>query len=498
MSYMGLDIGQTGCKAVVFDENGHEIGSSYREYKTLVPNEGWAEIDSKEVRDSCFLVMKEANALCEKDPVQGFGISSQGEAFTPVDADGNYLANAMITFDTRATKTAERWSERFGKRKLYNITGHTPHPMFSIFKLLWLKENQKEVFDKTWKFLCFEDLLQHELGIEPTTSWTLAGRTMMFNVFEHRWEDEILREAGISEKNLARPVPSGTSCGFVDDEIAEELGFRKGVKIASAGHDQPVGALGAGAITPGTAMYAIGTSECISPSFAEPVTGDELFRNNLCTYDHAMQGQYTTTAFSLTGGNLLRWFRDQWGALEKEKAAREGKDPYEILLEQIGKKPSGLLCLPYFTPTGTPYYDAQVSGALLGLRLTTERGEVLRALLEGVSFEMRLNLSILETSGIEIEELRAIGGGAKSPVWLQLKADVMGKPVTMVGVTEAACLGCAMLACSAVTGEPVESLVSRWVKKGATVVPDPANAEYYGERFLVYKSLYPALKGLKV
>jgi xylulokinase len=498
MSYMGLDIGQTGCKAVAFDENGRQIVSSYREYNTVIPHEGWAELNPMKVRDSCFSVLKEANSHCSHDPVLGLGISSQGEAFTPVDGSGGYLANAMITFDARSTKIADSWSENFGKKKLYELTGHTAHPMFSLFKLLWLRENRKEVFDGTWKYLCFEDLLQHALGIEPHIAWTLAGRTMLFNPFEHRWEEEILSKAGITAEKLATPVPSGELCGSLDSRIAASLGFSKGAKVAAAGHDQPVGALGAGIITPGSAMYAIGTSECLSPSFASPVTGDALFRNNLCTYDHAMHGQYTTTAFSLTGGNILRWFRDQWGILEKQQAELEGKDPYALILEKMGTKPSRLLCLPYFTPTGTPYYDADVSGALLGLRLSTQRAEVLRALLEGVSFEMRLNLSILEASGIHIKELRAIGGGAKSHVWLQLKADVLGKPITTVQVTESVCLGSAMLACSAVTGEPVESLVSRWVHKGTTVQPDSENTVFYGERFELYKKLYPALKRLEI
>jgi xylulokinase len=497
MSYMGLDIGQTGCKAVVFDDNGRQAASAYREYKTLVPAGGQAELDTALVRDSCFFVVREANGKCTSDPVRGIGITSQGEAFTPVDGSGNYLANAMITFDTRATEIAGTWSERFGKKRLYEMTGHTAHPMFSLFKLLWLKEHRRDVFDHTWKFLCFEDLMQHAFGLEPCISWPLAGRTMLFNPFLHRWETKILDEAGVTESQFARPVAPGTVCGMIEKKRGQALGFQQEVTVAAAGHDQPAGALGAGAVSPGSAMYAIGTSECISPSFATPVTSDELFRNNLPTYDHAMKGRYTTTAFSLTGGNILRWFRDQWGALETECAAREGKDPYELLLAQIGDTPSGLLCLPYFTPTGTPYYDAEVSGAILGLRLTTKRSEVLRALLEGVSFEMRLNLSILENAGVAISELRAIGGGAKSGRWLQLKSDVIGTPITTVEITEAASLGGAMLACSAVTGEPVDSLVSRWVKTGPTVYPDQKRAGFYTELFSRYKKLYPALRSLK-
>jgi xylulokinase len=498
MSYMGLDIGQTGCKAVVFDIDGEQLSSAYREYDTKTPQDGWAELSSEEVRDSCFSVMGEANRGCSRDPVRGLGISCQGEAFTPVDNRGRFLANAMITFDTRATRIATSWGEKFGKEKLYDITGHTPHPMYSLFKLLWIRENRREIFTNTWKFLCFEDLIQYLLGIEPCISWPLAGRTMMFNIFNHRWEDVILRAVGIKKQHLATPVPSGTICGTVSTAIAKTLGFLDKVHVVAAGHDQAVGALGAGVISSGKAMYALGTSENISPSFPEPVTGDELYKNNLCTYDHAVRGLYTTCAFSLTGGNLLKWFRDEWGGEEAREAQKTGQDAYDLLIKKIGKKPTKLMVLPYFTPTGTPYYDTDVSGAVLGLRLSTRRGEVLRALLEGIAFEMRLNLSILESSGIMVDELRAIGGGAKNRVLLQLKSDVLGKPITRVEVTEAACLGAAMLACSAVTEEPIESLAAQWVKTGETIHPDRDNAAFYAERFKLYKNMYPTLRVLKI
>jgi xylulokinase len=194
----------------------------------------------------------------------------------------------------------------------------------------------------------------------------------------------------------------------------------------------------------------------------------------------------------------LKWFRDEWGSEEVRKAQKSGKDVYDLLIQKIGKKPSRLMVLPYFTPTGTPYYNTEVSGAVLGLRLSTKREDVLRALLEGVAFEMRLNLSILESSGIIIDELRAIGGGAKNLAWLQLKADVLGKPIKRVGVTEAACMGAAMLACSAVSGNPIESLAIQWVKTDRTIHPDQENAAFYADRFELYKKLFPTLKTLDI
>jgi xylulokinase len=243
-------------------------------------------------------------------------------------------------------------------------------------------------------------------------------------------------------------------------------------------------------------MYATGTSECITPAFTNPILSQDLLNNNICTYDYILEGMYTTVAFSLTGGNILKWFRDQWGHEEIAESERSGRDTYELLLSKIGRTPSPLLVLPYFTPTGTPYFDHDVYGAVLGLKLSTTREDVLRGLLEGVAFEMRLNLEILDRSGIHIDELRAIGGGAKSPIWTQLKADVLNKPITTVVVTEAACFAAAMLACSAVTDEPITSLVERWVQTGEVIEPISENAQRYAERFGAYRELYPTFKKL--
>jgi len=498
MSYMGVDIGQTGCKAVIFDDCGVQIASSYREYKTIISQNGWAEIDSKLVIDRCFEAIREARSFSSANHVTSLAISSQGEAFTPLAKDGKILGNAMITFDTRAKSIAKEWSSRFGRKKLYSITGHTAHPMFSLFKLLWIKENKKDIFENTWKFLCFEDLLQFFLGVEPHISWSLAARTMMFDIKRHEWSGTILEEAGITEDKLPVPVPSGRIIGKIKPDVARSLGFSEEVKIVSAGHDQPVGALGAGVIEPGKAMYATGTSECIEPIFSEPILNDTLFENNLCTYDYTIEGLFTTVAFSLTGGNILKWFRDQFGKEEIRKADETGTNVYEILLSKMAKSPTGLLVLPYFTPSGTPYFDPEVSGAIFGLRLSTGREDICRALLEGVAYEMRLNLEILKESGIAVDELRAIGGGAKSKIWTQLKADVLGKPITTVHQTEAAGLGAAILAFTAETGEEIPAIANNWVKTDDVINPDPENASFYSERFGTYKKLYKTVKSLGI
>lgn len=494
MSYMGLDIGTTGCKAVVFNENGRQLASAYREYETLSPREGWAELDSAQVCDCAMAVIREAASACREDSVRALGISSQGEAFTPVGANGEILANAMVSFDIRAASIAESWSQRFCRDKLYAITGHTAHPMFTVFKLLWLRDNRPDVWERTRAFYCFEDLIHSRLGLDPAISWPLAGRTMMFNVRRHEWEPEILNEVGIDASMLARPLASGEVVGTIPDNIAADLGLPDGVIVVAGGHDQPCGALGAGVTSSGKAIYATGTVECICPAFASSTFSEDLFESNLATYDFTIPGMYTTVAFSLTGGNLLKWFRDEWAQMEVTEAERTGANAYELILQNMPDTPTSLLVLPYFTPTGTPYFDPQARGAIIGLRLSTTRGEVLRALLEGLALEMRLNLDILARAGNPIDELIATGGGARNRRWTQLKADVLNKPISVVEVTEAGCLGVAMLAKAAHTGEDIHDIAKQWVRVADVVEPQPDNADFYMHQFACYETLYPTLK----
>jgi xylulokinase len=498
MSYLGLDVGTSGCKAVVFDAGGRPLALARREYPVLTPREGWAELDSAEVCDHCFAVIRQAVEAAAADPVRAMCISSQGEAFTPVSAGGQVLRNAMVSSDSRATLLAESWSASFGRQELYRITGHTAHPMFTLFKLLWLKENEPHIWSAVRQFLCFEDLLHQRLGLEPAMSWPLAGRTMLFNVRTHAWDDGILDAVGLRRDQLSRPLASGEIVGRIPPAVARPLALPDGVLVVAGGHDQTCAALGAGVTREGRAMYATGTVECLCPAFAAPRFSDELFKSNLCTYNFTLPEMFTTVAFSLTGGNLLQWFRDQWGRQEMAAARAAGTDAYTLLLAQLPAEPTNLLVLPYFTPSGTPYFDARTPGAILGLRLTTRREQVLRALLEGVALEMRLNIEILDRAGIRIDQLIASGGGARSRALTQLKADVLNKPITVLPVTETGCLGAALLAQAADCGVSPRTLADQRVQPCDQVEPDPARAACYQERFARYQELYPLLRGLSI
>ena len=496
-AYMGIDIGTTGCKAISFDESGNILASSYREYPLLTPRNGWAELDSKLVIEMCFEAVRET-ADNSPLPVRALAISSQGEAYTPVDKNGNILSNAMVSSDARAADVAKSWSEKFGIRKLYEITGHTAHSIFTLFKLIWLRDNKREVWDKASKFLCYEDLLQYKLGVDPAISWSLAGRTMMFDIKNHRWDDSILKNLKLEPEKLAQPMKSGAVVGTIPSKIAQKLALPANAAVVTGGHDQGCGALGAGVIDENIAMYATGTVDCITPAFSEPQQSVSLFKNNLCTYDYTAENMYTTVAYSLTGGNILKWFRDNFAYEEKKAAEKSGRNAYEVILERMSNEPADLTVLPYFTPSGTPYFETQAMGTIIGLKLSTGKSEIVRALLEGAALEMRLNLELLEASDIKINELRAIGGGAKNLKWIQLKADVFNKPIIKVEVSEAGCLGAAALAFSAVSNNDIRSIIKSWVKTEDVVEPNTVFADYYNEKFDNYKKLYPAIKTLNL
>jgi xylulokinase len=495
MSLMGLDLGTTGCKAVVFDEEGRLLASAYREYPLQFPQPGWIELDSARVVRSAKEVVREAAAKSAKDPVRALAVAAQGEAVTPVAADGRYLHNAIVTFDARTAPLVPWWEKRITRRRLFDISGMPLHGMYTASKILWWKKNRPEVFDRARWFLCYEDLLFHALGLEPAIDRSLAARTMLLDVESGRWSDELLGVAGIGRERLARVFPSGTVVGVISGRTAQSWGLPEGTIAVTGGHDQPCGALGAGVVDDRVGTYATGTVECITPAFRKRVTDPRLLESNIACYPHVVPDLFVSLTFNFTGGSLLRWYRDTFADGLHERARRERKDVYDLIVAECPKEPSSLFVLPHFTATGTPHFDTESRGVIAGLRLSTSRGEIVRALLEGVTYEMALNVAVLRECGARIDSFRATGGGAKSPFWMQLKADLLGKPVHAMRVPEAVCLGAAILAGTAtgVYGSAREA--GKEISKiERTYRPDAKRARIYHEKLARYRELYPTMK----
>lgn len=496
MSYIGIDIGTTGCKALAFDNNFNALASAHREYPLILPKNGWYELDPDLVISECLKVINEVSVKVKKNnPVKAIGISSQGEAFTLLDRAGQCLCNAMVSSDIRSQQQVEEFTQSFGLEKLYKITGHTSHTLYSIFKLIWITENLPDIANKASRLLCFGDLLCYRLTGEAVTSHNLAARTMLFDVEKSCWSEEILAAIKLDKSILPKSIPSGQPAGQILSEVSVELDLPKGVVVTVSGHDQSCGALGVGVTGAGKAAYSIGTVECITPVFDECVLSDTMQQSNLATYPFVIDGLYTTVAFNITGGNLLRWYRDNFAGHELQQAKETNKDVYDIILSNIPDEPTNIMVQPHFVSTGTPYFDPNPTGAIIGLNLNHSKGDVVKALLEGVTYEMRLNLELLKKSGIRVNELFAFGGGAKSDKWLQIKADILGVPIHLVATSEAGCLGSALLAAQAV-GEidSMEGVVEKISKPLKSFEPDKKNMNKYNERYEIYSDLYQTVK----
>ncbi len=496
MSLIGLDIGTTGCKAILFDEEGRILSQAAREYTILTPRPNWAEQDAEHVWALAWEALKEAVAGNPGEPPQAMALSVQGEAVIPVDRDGRALRHAILGMDTRTGDENTWLVEQFGAGTLFTRTGMPVHTINTLPKLLWLQRREPQLWSRTHRFLLYEDFFLRRLSGQATISHCLASRTQMYDLSAGAWASDILDRCGIDCGRLAQLAGQG-GIGTLRKDLAAELGLRTGLLLAAGGHDQACAALGSGIISDGLAMVSTGTAEVVEVAMQSPVLGENLRDGGISVYRHVVPGLFLAMTLNHSGGLLLRWFRDTCCTSELEQARQTGKDAYDLMLTDAPPGPTSLMVLPHFAGSGTPTLDTASKGAILGLTFATDRASLAKAILEGLVFELRINLDLLRQSGIPIRELRAVGGGARSRLWLQLKADICRIPLRLPEVTEAACLGAAMLAGVACGVCPdVETAVSRTVHLGRQITPDEQNASAYDDRFETYTRLYPTLKHL--
>lgn len=497
MSLLGLDVGSTGCKAVLFDEEGAILGQAYREYPELHPERGWIELPPDKVWAGVQAVIREAGAHQGGDPVRALSVSALGETVTPFSKDGRFLHNSITSPDARCVEEAESWHQTLGAQRVFEITGMPAHPSFTLNKIMWMRRHRPDVHRETWKYLIWEDAVFFLLGLEPVIDYSLAGRTMAFDVVKLNWSEEMLTTADVSAELFARPVASGTVVGELPSSSAEELGLPAGVLCVAGGHDQPMNALGAGVVREGLAVDGMGTVECVTVAFDEPVLSEEMRRSNYCVYPHVKGGMHVTIAFNYTSGAILRWYRDNFAAAERQEAEASGLDVYDVILKGLPEDPTGLLFVPYFAGSGTPHLDPLARGALLGLTLDCDAKTVVKGLLEGMCFELMLNLEALSAANVRVERLRVTGGGSKSPVWLQVKADVTGREVVTLNVMEGGCLAGAMLG-GVATGvyASVDEAAAALIKEERVFQPDAGRHARYQEQYRRYVEVWPRIRDL--
>ncbi len=492
MAIMGLDIGTTGSKAVVFDLDGTILSSSYREYNLISPKPGWLELSPNDVLYAVKAVVSEAKENSNAH-IQSIALSTLGEAAIPVDKTGKPLANAIIGFDPRGEAQCKKFRRLIDPIELFNITGHSANSFHTLFKLMHIRENQPKLFAQIDKFLCFGDFIAAQLGLPATIDYSMASRTLMFDVNNLNWSDKIISLAKLDADMLAKPAAPGTIIGEIG---TNELEFPKGAILATGLHDQPAGILGAG-IAPGESMLATGTVVCLGVLLNRTVNAKIMTENNLCKYP-TFGNNFINIAWNFTGGSALKWFRDNLAPDIVKQAESEGKDPYEIITANIPDKPSRLILLPYFTTTGTPYLDSQASGILMGLRLDINRFDIARAIMEGVAYELRVNQELLSQADVEINMYKAIGGAAKSEIWMQIYANILNRPIAILQTTECAAWGVALLGAhaSGLLRDLPDILARKIAKTGKRFEPNEKVSLHYDKRMKIYSRLYRKNKSL--
>ena len=484
MPLIGVDIGTTGCKCTIFDFEGKILSYAYREYPVESPGEGLYELNPDTVWDSVKHVIGKSSANCIFEGVTALSVSSIGEAAVPVDRTGKVLHNSILFTDIRGQEQAEYLKESCGPERIMELTGIPVHSMYTVNKIMWFKKNVPHIFRETWKFLLYEDFIIFRLTGIPVIDYSLASRTMAFNVTKKCWEPEILNAAGLNESIFSVPVPSGTVVGGIIRETSEELGLPDRTIVVTGGHDQACAALGAGIISGRQAVEGVGTADCIATAFDRPVLSRDMLKNNFNCGPHLIEDMYISLSFASSGGSILKWYRDCFATAEAVEAANTNTSVYKLLDKRASKNPTSLLVLPHFSGSGTPFMDPRSKGAIMGLTLETTASQYYRALMEGITYEMRYNLECLETAGISVESLRAVGGGSKSDLWMQIKADITGKKVETLYVDEAGTLAVAILAgVAAGVYESCKEAVNKLVRVKKVFYPDPAVSQIYEENF---------------
>ena len=489
MSLLGIDIGTTGCKAAVFSEDGTCIAQAYREYAALHRAEGQAELDSAKVWGETRAVISEAATAARHDPVTALCVSAMGEAATPVSDDRRILGNCILSSDTRGRKYVDMLTEHYGQQRFYEINPNILGTNYTLPKMLWLRENTPTLYEQTDTFLLWDGLAGFMLGCDPYTSYSNANRTLLFDIEREDWSDEILGTAGIDRKKLAHCLPGGAIAGTVSDSIADEIGLPRGVKVIVGGHDQCCNALGAGLSQAGRAVDGIGTFECITPVYDDVPAASTMLKLGLNVEHHVVDGLYMSFLYN-QGGSLVRWFRDTFA-----RERRDERDIYNQLAAEMPVEPTNLFVLPYFEMTGSPRFVSDASGVIVGLKSHTTRGEILKAIMESVTYYFVESIESLRQIGIDTSGLVATGGGAQSDPWLQIKADILGVPIVRPRITECGLLGAAILAGTAtgVFSTPEEG-VERFVCSERVFEPNKTRHLVYRERLEKYRELFPLMK----
>lgn len=486
MKFLGIDIGTSGSRSVVIDENGKIVASATAIHEDFAsPEIGWAEQNSNDWWCACKETIAEVLQTVKAEEIGAISFSGQMHGSVFLDKSDKVIRPALLWCDQRTEKQCQEITEKIGRERLIELVCNPAVTGFTFPKLLWLRENEPANWGKVATVLLPKDYIRLKLSGDKASDVADSSGTLYFDVQNRKYSSEILSAFEIDEKILPKVYESMEVTGKVSEIGANETGLKVGTPIIAGAGDNAAGAIGMGIVEVGKVSATIGTSGVI---FAVSDAPRLDLRGRIHTLCHAIPNRWHNTGVTLAAGLSFKWFRENFGA---------GKD-YDELVNEASKIPSGsdgLLWLPYLMGERAPHLDANARAAFIGITASHTKAHFTRAVLEGVAFSLRDSLEIFKETGVEISSIRLGGGGAKSSLWRQIQADVYGKPVEIIEADEGAAFGAALLAGVGVGAwKSVEEACEKTIRVMETIEPNAESSEKLNKNYEAYQMLYSALK----
>jgi len=499
MYLIGMDLGTTNIKGLVFTADGRIVASASRptpthyrgtEVADVLPEDFWTEVQA---------ILRQLTGSCP-DPgaIRGIAFSSFGEAGVPLDARGNPLAPAIAWFDHRVLEVVDEWRNRVDEHEVFRITGMRISHVPSLGKILWEKRHTPHVFQATRTWLFVPSYIAYRLTGEYRADYSLASRSMLFDVRRRTWSERMCDLAGIPMEILPPVAPSGTAVGTIRPEVASTLGLPPGVTVALGGHDHLCGALSAGVRQRGQLLNSSGTGDALFALIDPAQIDDRFYHGGVSCGCHVVGGQTYLLGGTHAAGRMIDWFLGAFYA----DASKPKDRLYAEMVERAAAAPlgsHGVIVVPHLRGCLTPHNDPVAKGAILGLRSTHTLNDMTRALFEGLSMDVRVIVeTYAELTGDPYPELKYIGGGSRNPFWIQMKADVLERRIRVSTIGENASLGAALLAgmgCGLY--RDADEAYAAVCAAEVEFTPNPANSIVYGEIYeRVYRGLYRQMVGI--
>jgi len=496
---LGLDMGTSTVKAALFSADGVQAGLQSEEY-LLTPDSQVVEADPETYWQP---VVRAVRRLLEEFPgrpeqIVAVSTSTFGESVFPMAADGSPARPSISWMDNRSTAEAQALIERVGVREIQMASGQGDvGPTWPATKFLWMARHEPEAFRRTAKFLLPDDYLLFRLSGEMVAEETMWGSSLVMDIRRKAWSADLMEAAEVTAEKLPALTPACTVIGHVSRACAEATGLSGDTRVVAGAMDQMCAAVGAGNIAPGILTESTGTVVALLTTTKAPIID---FATKVPCHIHAVPGMYCLLAWSPTGGLVLKWFKDRFCDEEKRRAAQDGLDVYDVLCDlasRVQPGSDGLIMLPHLEGAGFPEFAPSARGVLFGLTLRHGKSHFVRAILESVAYLIRSDVETLQDLGAGADEVRVLGGGAKSALWNQIKADVLDLPIAVPANREAAVLGAAILAAvGAGMHRDFPTAVEAMTRIETRIKPDAANREVYADGYRRYRGLFERLKDL--